>query len=173
MIIARTLFALTAMCLTSASQAATIGFEGEAANAATSNWEFNCNDSGACQGAIVVTNQENNTRLATLQVLVERNTDTQGLAIIVPLGLALDAGIRLNTGDDVRDLPVNVCFPDGCRVVLALSADEFRDLLFRPSLELNYFGYRAERPIAFSIELDGLKSALTAAVPERTDLGSD
>ena len=150
-------------------QAAT--FRQGIANSESSNWDLICDDAGACGGSIAVTNTESETRLATLQVLVERDSATQGIALIVPLGLSLDAGVRLVVGDAIQDAKPAVCFPDGCRVVIPLEVQEFRDLMLgNAAMQIQYFAYNGDRPIAFNIDMVGFRPALASAVPVRADL---
>jgi invasion protein IalB len=85
------------------------------------------------------------------------------LGAALPLGVAVEPGARLILGETTIDARYEVCFPDGCRAMATLPADQLGPLGEAASIELRFFAFGQEKPIAVEIPLDGLTEAVAAA----------
>lgn len=133
-------------------------------------WAIACTSDGLCRASRAVKNTENGQLVATLSVLVARDGSTQGLSVAAPLGVAIKPGIRLVVGEAEIDLPLEVCFPDGCRGTVEFSDQEFRGFLRESRVDVQYFPFAQDTPVRIRVSLEGLEGDLAAAVPERKDL---
>ena len=138
--------------------------------AGTPPWAIACSESGVCRASRAVKNTETDALVATLSVIVDRDGGGQRLSVAVPLGVAVVPGMRLTAGETDIDLPVDVCFPDGCSGTVDLSKQGFRDFLGQARADLQYFPFSQEAPVLVRISLEGLRRDLLAAFPERRDL---
>lgn len=119
------------------------------------------------------------TSLCTTQAVLE--TETGGLAatfglqvgsdgagpvvfVTTPLGVALDAGMRLKTAGLDLPLVFEVCFPDGCRAKALLDDAAFANLLAQTEAEIQIFAYGKDKPSALAFSLAGLGASLEKSV---------
>ena len=85
------------------------------------------------------------------------------LVLTLPLGLSIREGVAIIPGADGKPLPavVDVCFPDGCRVVMELSAATLDALGAAENFEVRFIGYGvADRVESINVPSGGLKAAV-------------
>lgn len=85
------------------------------------------------------------------------------LVLTLPLGLSIRDGVAVLPGAGAKPLPavVDVCFPDGCRVVMELSPETLNALSAAPSFEVRFAGYGVtDRVESVKVPSTGLKDAL-------------
>ena len=141
-----------------------------APDASAPDWQVDCGSDDTCRASRTVKNTQNDQRIATLTVIFNREKAEQGLSVAVPLGVAVDAGVRLIFAGRTRDMGVKVCYPDGCLALDGLDVDEFRDLMKARAVEFRYFPFSGAQPVAFEMNVEGLGKAVLEAAPARTDL---
>lgn len=85
------------------------------------------------------------------------------LVLTLPLGLSIRNGVALAPGAGGKPLPavVDVCFPDGCRVVVDLSAATLDALSAAENFEVRFIGYGVtDRVESIVVPSNGLKAAV-------------
>ena len=128
-------------------------------------WTVNCEDD-ACTISLALIAPDSNRRAATFLAVISAEEGGSRLAAAMPLGLAIEPGIRMIAGETVIDVPFQVCFPDGCRAVRDADAAMFDALAREETLDIRYFPFGEERPVSLKMPLDGLAGALEAARSE-------
>ncbi len=137
------------------------------AAAAQDGWDTSCDAEGRCTVALAVAASDTGQRAATFFAVV--SAAPMRVGAVLPLGIAADAGVRMIVGGDepvVIAAPVRVCYPDGCRATADLSEPEAAALAAADSIEIRYFPFGADAPVAVPIPLTGFGDRL-AALPAR------
>lgn len=133
------------------------------ATAQAADWQMTCNDT-SCNIQRSLTEESTGRLVATFIVIVEKGqTDKPGLGVAVPLGLAINPGVRIVAGDATIDLPFQVCFPDGCRAIRPASADEMALLADQDKADIRFFAFGQDRPISATLPMTGFSDALGQA----------
>lgn len=157
------LFALTAGAAFPAGAATVDGME-----ALVQPWSMACDEDQTCTATRTAVNAETGNRVVTLAVSL--TATEQVVTVTTPLGVAVQPGIRVIAGEDVREIPVQVCYPTGCLAAWSSTVDEMRTLARLEAVEIRYFPFRGDAPLAIRMDIDGLDTAIAEAVPWRADL---
>lgn len=127
------------------------------------DWQMNCSETG-CNIIRSMTENTTGRLVATFLVIVENGkADTPGLGVALPLGLAIEPGVRIVSGEQTIDLPFQVCFPDGCRAIRAATADEITLLTNADEADIRFFPFGQNRPTSVKVPMAGLSDALAQA----------
>jgi len=133
-----------------------------AQSAGQSDWNMDCDNAG-CRLAVTATDARTEQRIATILILVEKERQSPLLAAIVPLGVAIEPGLRFLYGDEVLSLSVEACFPDGCRAVIETDETFLAALTAAEEFEIRYFPLGSEQPVAITLPSGGLSDILEEA----------
>ncbi len=127
-------------------------------------WTTNCTSDGKnCTISRTVHGEDVNIRAATLLAVVNNENSEVTFGAIVPLGLSLQPGMQMRSGEVVISLPYDVCFPDGCRALKALSLDELEEVLQAEELDLRFFVRSDGTLVSVPVPMSGFPAALTDA----------
>jgi len=146
----------TALCLSAAPLAAQDA-EG---------WQTQCKPD-RCTLTISMTEAQSGRRASTFVAIVNKD-GTNHLGALVPLGTAIEAGIRLVAEDTEIKAPFQSCFPDGCRGFAEVNAATLDAFAGADTAEIQFFALGQERPLSVAAPMAGLSQALASA---RAELG--
>ena len=131
--------------------------------AQNTDWKLECKEA-LCSTSRALISVSDGKQIATFLATTNSADKTVGVGLALPLGVALEDGIRMVVGDKMIAIPMQVCFPDGCRAFRALTADELALLGSADSVQFRFFAYGQEKPIAIDMELTGFSEAIAQAV---------
>jgi invasion protein IalB len=127
------------------------------------DWTVTCQIS---DGAKICAMSQQQTRQDGQRILTMelRNSD-DGVAsgvLLLPFGLALDAGVKLQVkdGPSLPPLPFSTCLPVGCVVPLKLDADTIAAFRGGTSLSIAARAHDSNQEVALSLSLSGFTAAL-------------
>jgi invasion protein IalB len=126
-------------------------------------WKVVCDAQKACQAFLGLKDQTTG-RLALSASAHKAAADPNPtLVLTLPLGLSIRNGVALVPGAGAKPLPavVDVCFPDGCRVVMELSAEALNALSAAENFEVRFIAFGVtDRVESISVPSAGLKPAV-------------
>lgn len=122
-------------------------------------WASECNDT-SCTLSRTAVNPSNGQRAGTILAVVEKSSDTITIGAVAPLGIALEAGIRLVIGETSEIAKMDVCFPDGCRGLIQFAPSVFTGI---ENIDMRYFPFGSERPLSILIPLEGFDAGVAQA----------
>ena len=132
-------------------------------------WKIVCDAQKSCQAFLGLKNQTTG-RLALSASAHKAAADPNPtLVLTLPLGLSIRNGVALVPGAGGKPLPavVDVCFPDGCRVVMELSPATLDALSAAENFEVRFIGYGvADRVESINVPSAGLKAAVAELSPK-------
>lgn len=131
-------------------------------------WSPSC-EGNRCTVSRSAINTENHQRIATLIVVLDIEEPTV-IGAVLPLGVALEPGLRLLAGSEELEVPLQVCYPDGCRGFLPVDDVVLSRIAAEAEIDVRFFPYSDDRPASVTIPLDGLSNAIQAA---REQLSAD
>ena len=79
------------------------------------------------------------------------------------MGTATEPGLRLVHGASELAVPLQVCFPDGCRALAPLPPGALQAMDQAGTLEVRFFPWAADRPLAVPVPTTGLSDAVEQA----------
>jgi invasion protein IalB len=128
------------------------------------DWIVNCGvDKGAkvCIASQSQGNKETGQKVFAIQLAGAKDGRTEG-AILMPFGLALDAGIALKLDEKElgKGLRFSTCIPQGCLVPIALPGNVVDDVKKATSLVVSAIGVGNNQPVTFTVSLKGFAAAL-------------
>jgi len=126
------------------------------------DWSVSCAQQGAAKQCAMsqVQTQQNGQRVLAVELLPPNGAAVAG-SLVLPFGLALDAGVTLQVDDKPKPAPVHfrTCVPAGCIVPLTMDVQMLADLRAGAVLKvLAVADGGAAAP--FSISLQGFGTAL-------------
>jgi invasion protein IalB len=133
------------------------------AQAAPQDWGARC-DATTCTLSRGILEEASGKRLSTLLVVLRKGEDKVLFGAALPIGVALEPGIRILQGDTMVEAKFQVCYPDGCRALVELPLAAVTSMAKAGSAEFRAFPYESEKPISFMAPLSGLDMALQNAL---------
>lgn len=124
-------------------------------------WNTSC-DGGLCTLSRQLIDEATGKGVATVLVVVQKASDDILLGAALPLGVALEPGVRFVQGDTLIQADFEVCYPDGCRAMAELPVTAFEAIDFEKEMDLRVFAFGQDKPLAVTVPLDSLKSAVDA-----------
>ena len=115
-----------------------------------------------CAYSAIAKDSKTNRPLVTLSVFVGKDDSGSAFVVQTPLGSALDAGLRIVYGTEEMKGAFKVCYPDGCQVLIEITAEQLAKLLTVPTASVQFFRYEANAPLSIDIDVSGLKEAIAA-----------
>ena len=123
-------------------------------------WSAACED-GFCVFRRAIETQGNDTTSALFEVLVNTESGEASMILTLPLGVALEPGVRLIVEGREWVAPLKVCLPDGCRATVDINAADFGLLLQRPVLDIRYIAFGADTAISVKLPISKLVGAMS------------
>lgn len=144
-------FALAFACTAQAQSPAAPGMD----------WSVTCAET-ACQAGRSVSDVKTGNRIASIIFSLGKD-GTDEIVVITPLGIVLEAGLKIRHGGKDLDLPFEVCFPDGCRARRFIEDAEEAALTAASSLDILAFAYGQDKAVRIPVPTSGLEKALKEA----------
>lgn len=159
--ISKTLLTMAAFSALSVSTASASDPAGERT---FGDWKVACAANAPCQAYLGLKDAKTG-KLALSASAHKRPDDANPtLVITVPLGVDLKAGAAFVAGAAGKTpiaATIDVCFPDGCRVVLDLAPSTLNSLAAAKSFDVRFAAYgAADRVESVSVPSNGLKDAI-------------
>lgn len=123
-------------------------------------WTTQC-ETGSCAITRTGTDGEGN-RLVSFS-LVLRDGPGARLAVVTPLGTAVQNDLAVTLGPEVLAIPFQTCMPQGCVAMLDIDADRLANLTIQPSVLLGFSGVGGAQRVEAPFPLDGLSAAVSEA----------
>ncbi|WP_265501127.1 invasion associated locus B family protein [Paracoccus beibuensis] len=148
-------FAIRSFCFFSLLAASTA----QAQDAATCDAVTN-----RCTSMVRLVAEENRT-FATLSLQMEKSGADPVLFVTAPLGIAARPGVRvvIDPGAFEIPLPLDACFPDGCRASTELTALQMSQLSEARTLSVQFIPFSSSETVAGDLEAASLISPLKQA----------
>lgn len=128
----------------------------------SAGWTESC-DAKSCTLSRGVSEEATGKPVMTLLVAVQKAEAGARFGMALPLGVAVAPGVRVLYGGETADIPFEVCFPDGCRALLALDAAALGRLTAQAEIDVRFFPFNAATPVSLTVPIGGLDSAIVAA----------
>jgi invasion protein IalB len=135
------------------------------AQSAVPDWQATCEADG-CTLARRLIDQSTGRPVATFLAFVPKANANLSIGAALPLGTAIEAGVRMVAGDTTLEIPYQVCFPDGCRALRETSAEEVAALAAAEAIDIRFFPFSADRAVSVTMPLEGFTEAVAAARAE-------
>lgn len=125
------------------------------------DWRYDCPQGQACRIYQSLAEQGAERAFLTMEVVRREQGGTYG-SITLPLGIYLPPGVALRVDQGLtRELPVTVCLPGGCKVLLALD-DKLLDAMKRGNRLRLRFYQASEDPVEVGLSLRGFTAGHAA-----------
>lgn len=97
---------------------------------------------------------EEDKTFATVSLQIDKSGTDPVLLVTAPLGIAARAGVRIviTPGASEIPLPLDVCFPDGCRASTELSAMQMSQLGEAQTLSVQFIPFSSSETVAGDLE---------------------
>lgn len=126
-------------------------------------WTTSC-EPESCALSLGVTEAQTGRAIATALMAVSADeADPIRFGVALPLGLDIDAGVRIVVGEQMVELPFEVCFPDGCRAMRPLDEGETAAISGSESFDIRFFPFGSNRLVSVTVPSTGLATAIEDA----------
>jgi invasion protein IalB len=125
------------------------------------DWQVRC-ENGGCLVLKPVPVDEQGRRLL-LTFAVQPGRDAIRMAVITPLGTALEQGLRLQMGPQEATYQFSTCMNDGCVIVVEMTPDDVANLSVQPQMNATFFAMGRADPYSVDIPLADFDEAISAA----------
>jgi invasion protein IalB len=127
------------------------------------DWTVTCRIADAAKVCAMSQQQtrQDGQRILTMELRNSDNGVASGV-LLLPFGLALDAGVKLQVkdGPSLPPLPFSTCLPVGCVVPLKFDADTITALRGGTSLSITARAHDSTQDVPLSLSLAGFTAAL-------------
>ncbi|MGV8951340.1 MAG: invasion associated locus B family protein [Cypionkella sp.] len=144
------------------SMGLTLAASSLAAQAAEQQWASSC-EATSCTLSLNVLDAASSKPVSTILVVVTTADKQPLIGAALPLGSALEPGIRIVQGDTTINAKFQVCYPDGCRALAEMTNESLDTLALADKMEVFAFPYSSDKPISFEVPLAGLDVGIKAA----------
>ncbi|WP_207099751.1 invasion associated locus B family protein [Paracoccus shandongensis] len=117
-----------------------------------------------CSGLVRLVAEGDQT-FATVSLQVGKSRADAVLFVIAPLGIAARPGVRIvaNPGAVEIPLPLDVCFPDGCRASADLSAEQLAQVTGAQTLSVQFIPFSSTETVSGELAVADLIAPLRQA----------
>lgn len=133
----------------------------EPAELGPDDWQVRCEDGGCLVVKPVPLDDAGRRILLTFAVPQERSTIR--MALITPLGTALEQGLRLQIGAQDVVYRFSTCMGDGCIIVAELSPDDIENIAVQPQMTAIFYSVNRSEPYSVDIPLADFGEAIEVA----------
>ncbi len=98
---------------------------------------------------------------AHFEILINVDDGSASLVLTAPLGIALQAGVRVDVEEQSWTAPLKVCYSDGCRATIEITNEDLALLLSKPAMDIRYIAFGQENPVLATLPLNGLIAAIS------------
>lgn len=125
------------------------------------DWQLTCEPNGCLVIKPVPIDDEGRRLMLTFAVPV--GDATVRMALLTPLGTALEPGLILQVGAQEQTYRFSTCMTDGCAVVVDLSADDIANMGVQPNMMVTFQAVNRREPYAVSIPMADFQEAIDLA----------
>lgn len=140
--------------------AATLALAAQTTAALAEGWATTCEAGGRCTALLTMSVETDRKLQVRIGIQTGPNGSEPVMITLLPLGVALEPGVRAVIDGKEFKSGYQVCFPDGCRTVGAMTADDLEVWLNAPTASLQFFPFASDKPVAVDVLLAGLREAL-------------
>ncbi|MFQ5562348.1 MAG: invasion associated locus B family protein [Parvularculaceae bacterium] len=126
-------------------------------------WKIHCESVVSCQAYVNLAEVDTNQLALTASFHFVKGASGPTGVITLPLGVALKPGVRIRTESEAEPIKLEpeVCYPDGCRVVLNPTDEQLAILSDVEKFSVVFFAYGNKgRSRSIDVPTDGLDEAL-------------
>lgn len=138
---------------------ATAQSTGDAAATEDQAWAVSC-DAGRCNARLGLRDTRNGRLIATVVVALNKGEENGLLLVVVPLGISVQAGVKLVAGEEVKLLDIRTCLTDGCQAAGALEPAFLTAMEQAGALQVQFFPAEGDRPIGAALPTGKLADAV-------------
>ena len=129
------------------------------------DWRHDCPQGQACRIYQALAEQGAERAFLTMEV-VRREQGGTYASITLPLGIYLPPGIALKVDQGLgRELPVTVCLPGGCKILLTLDDELLQAMKRGQRLRLRFY-QASDDPVEVALSLRGFTAGHAALAPD-------
>lgn len=125
------------------------------------DWQLNCEQTGCLVIKPLPIDDEG--RRVMLTFAVPAGNANVRMALLTPLGTALEPGLTLQVGAQQQTYRFSTCMADGCAVVVDLTADDIANMAVQPSMTATFQAVTRVEPYAVSIPMADFQEAIDLA----------
>lgn len=125
------------------------------------DWQLTCEPNGCLVIKPVPFDGEGRRVMLTFAVPVDGGIVR--MALLTPLGTALEPGLRLQIGAQEQTFRFSTCMTDGCAVVADLTADDIANMAVQPSMTATFNAVNRAEPYVVSIPMADFQEAIDLA----------
>lgn len=134
-----------------------------ATSAVAQDWQPECKAT-SCTMSRELTDEASGNRIATVSFAVDTASPTVITSFAVPLGVALEPGIKLKWQDKSTVVKFRTCYPDGCQAAAMLEHEQIEEMAEAKKISISFFPVNSDRPILAEVPLTGLDQAVDSAL---------
>ena len=125
------------------------------------DWLVSCVQANGKRCALSQRTQQNGQQLVAIELVPAGEGETATGTLVLPFGLALDAGVALQVDDNPAGAPLrfSTCLAGGCLVPLSFDAALLEGLRAGETLKLTSRAADSDRGVPLSISLKGFAAA--------------
>jgi invasion protein IalB len=124
------------------------------------SWTKDCKEN-RCALSITAVDKASQKPMLTFSVLANKDKSAPAVIAMLPLGVALQPGVKLVIGDQQISVAFKVCVPDGCQAYADLSVDDWAKVVAAKSLQVRFFPLSSDKPVSSTLDLSGLSDELS------------
>ncbi|HEY4202557.1 MAG TPA: invasion associated locus B family protein [Devosiaceae bacterium] len=132
------------------------------------DWQVACEqqDTGKRCAMLQQQSQQSGQRILAIQLVADAGGKAATGTLVLPFGLALEAGVTLQIDDAAAQQPLrfNTCLPAGCVVPLTFAEGTLTALRGGTALKVNATASGTNQPVALSVSLKGFSAALDRTI---------
>lgn len=125
------------------------------------DWQLNCETTGCLVLKPVPIDAQGRRLMLTFAVPVDGGTVR--MALLTPLGTALEPGLTLQVGPQEQVYRYSTCMSDGCAVVVDLTDDDIANMSVQNSILASFNAVNRAEPYVVSIPMADLAEAIALA----------
>jgi len=127
------------------------------------DWQVRCEAGGCLVLKPVPLDGAGEQSRLMLTFAVPRDGGRVRMAVITPLGTALEQGLRLQVGAQESRYQFATCLADGCVVVVELTADDIANMGVQPGITATFAAVNRAEPFAVAIPMADFEQAIEVA----------
>lgn len=127
------------------------------------DWHVRCEEGGCLVLKPVPLDGQGQQSRLMLTFAVPSGGGTVRMAVITPLGTALEQGLQLQVGAQDVVYQFSTCLSDGCVVVANLTADDIANMGVQPEMTATFSAVNRADPFSVAIPLADFEEAIRVA----------
>lgn len=129
-------------------------------------WVMRCTEKTQCTIAIALNQTGTDQRILTFLTVLRAGTEPMTVSAALPLGTALAPGAMFLWGGMEIPAAFEVCLAEGCRATAILAPEQREALVAAESVEVRFFPYGSDHPVAVTLPMNGFQAKLDEADAE-------